>query len=231
MCLSQNIFCWYILSHTHNSAPCLWGPTRPKQLSKVQVSLEALSLFDTHTHTQTHSQQSNKWKESWISNKSIEIFGRVPGHSLWDHSKQIYHLPSGHSCHICRGIYPLNIKQCFLYKVVIASLIMKHDCFFSCLYCNFALLSSPFFPMSALSPKTHYHFMLCLYLTVNILHHAMFARQLHSYTILRIELYWVTPTKAKQDWGKKERHGDLFVFYYTGITVTCRMIVWPCSDS
>ena len=144
MCLSQNIFRWYILSHTHNSAPCWGGPTRPKQLSKVWVSLEALSLFDTHTHThthtQTHSQQSNRWKESSISNKGIEIFGRVPGHSLWDHSKQIYPLPSGHSCHICWVIYSLNIKQCFLYKVVIASLIMKHDCFFSCLYCNLYLL-------------------------------------------------------------------------------------------
>ena len=44
-------------THTqHDSAPCWWGPTRPKQLSKVRVLLEVWSLLtNTHTHTHTHT--------------------------------------------------------------------------------------------------------------------------------------------------------------------------------
>ena len=38
----------------HNSAPCWWGPTRPKQRSKVRVLLEDWSLL-THTHIHTHT--------------------------------------------------------------------------------------------------------------------------------------------------------------------------------
>ena len=37
-----------------------WGQTRPKQLPKVRVLLEAWSFFDTHTHT--HTLTWNKWR-------------------------------------------------------------------------------------------------------------------------------------------------------------------------
>ena len=47
--------CAVVLRLQHYSAPCWWGPNRPKQLSKVRVLLKP-GPFLTHIHT--HNQQT-----------------------------------------------------------------------------------------------------------------------------------------------------------------------------
>ena len=95
----------------HNSAPCWWGPTKPQQLSKVRVLLEAWSLF-WHTHTHTHAQEAkeiNKWKNK--RNKKINnwiIASKVIQQSSNFHSQNVQKGQSFYNCLIRKRGYTMT---------------------------------------------------------------------------------------------------------------------------
>ena len=63
--------CAVVLRLQHYSAPCWWGPIRPKQLSKVRVLLEAWLILDTqYLSYNSPPQLSLSSSSSWMSSGS-----------------------------------------------------------------------------------------------------------------------------------------------------------------